>query len=124
MRRALFLALLPLAFAAASADDGASYRIDGRLVTFTRLERDRLLVSRECLVASVCACQACAAAEKSDGPTPPGADDRNPGAVACRAVGGLSLVGLDARGNERGFCRFRDGSLVSNGSLYAKLRRR
>jgi putative hemolysin len=47
---------------------------------------------------------------------------RNPGAVVCLKLGGESVVGLDVRGNENSFCRFDDGSLISNGSLHAHAR--
>ncbi|MBI3543911.1 MAG: hypothetical protein HY075_11620 [Deltaproteobacteria bacterium] len=108
---------------AADPGSGATYRIDGKEIRF--VEAEGLTVSSGCVaVAKKCSCRACEAARSFEGVSIASNDDRNPGALLCRALGALSVVGLDARGNERGFCRFRDESFVSNGSLYARFKKR
>src|SRR5262249_36496644 len=62
-----------------------------------------------------------------------GDQGRNPGSMLCHALQGEVVIvqvgstlkdARSPRASEQSFCRFKDGSLVDNGSLYAAATRR
>lgn len=48
----------------------------------------------------------------------PPAGGQEPGSLLCVALGGRVAMGVDAKKNENSFCRFRDGSIVDNGTIF------
>ena len=93
--------------------------IEGAKVEIVR-DRAGLLVDRACSKNS--ACEARKAGEMASNRL---VRDRlmggsNPGAEVCLMVAGRVVIGTDQARNQNSFCRFGDGSLVSNGSLAAR----
>ncbi len=61
-----------------------------------------------------------AIADATDAKLPPLKGGQNPSAVLCRLVGGVVVIGRDAKFNEQCFCGFRDRSLIGCDGLVAE----
>ncbi|MBI3558002.1 MAG: DUF333 domain-containing protein [Deltaproteobacteria bacterium] len=114
---ALLLFLLSAAFAEPPKPAQQKYRIHGQWVEFIRDEKRHLTLSAACRKQKCLAYKALAKSSLA------GLDEKleggaQPGAVICRQqFHGDLQVGQDEDGNETGFCKFKDGSLVGTGSI-------
>ena len=123
-RSSLTLGILLLAGAAsARAEDGLGPTFDfdfGREV-FVHVPGRRLTISRGCRRSEgEFACLAYSSIESARTVRfqPPLDGGANPGSLLCRKIGGNVVIGRDSERNENSFCRFKDGSLVDNGTLF------
>ena len=114
----LLLQMNPLqAQAQPTAVTQEKYQIRGEWIEFIRDPKLHLTLSSSC---SAKKCQAFKALSQA---SLKGLDEElkggaQPGAVICRQRLHAELqVGKDANGNETGFCKFKDGSLVGTGSI-------
>ncbi len=99
-----------------------TYQVDGKAVDFLDLGERRLLISRSCQKPGgregELDCDAYAVIRRKD--PPPEIRFRggeNPGALLCHGLRGQVVWGLDEGRNQTTFCRFKDNSMVSSGSL-------
>jgi putative hemolysin len=115
----LLVLLLPVA--AFSAESTQTFNLNDKVVRFTLMPERHITISSDCVAGGgkLKSCDASKAIEKADlskmQKDPLG---RNPGAMICsEQVGGTVVWSRDAKGNERTFCQFKDGSLVGSGTL-------
>lgn len=115
----LFILALSL-FEAHAAERTQSFRIGDKDQSFTLLEERHITISSNCVEReSLKKCNAAQALKRAN-LSKLGKDlfGRNPGAMLCsEQLGGTVVWSKDEKGNERTFCRFKDGSLVGSGTL-------
>lgn len=95
------------------------FLIDSKWMIFHYHKESRLLVTPECFEKK----KKCQALKKLDEAKLSllSEEDRqggkNPGAQICKKLGGKVFIARDPEGNQNSFCRFKDDSLIGNGSL-------
>jgi hypothetical protein len=102
------------------SETSRNFRINESDVAFTLLPERHITISSGCVTkGELKNCDASKAIKKAD-LAKIGKDlfGRNPGAMLCsEQLGGTVVWSRDAKGNERTFCKFKDGSLVGSGTL-------
>jgi len=97
------------------------YKFDEGTITFSHNQSLRLTLSKSCEPKSgEYSCDAYSALKKASfaKAMKQVSGSLNPGSVICKSItGGTVVLGLSEKGNENSFCRFKDGSMVDNGSL-------
>ena len=104
----------------AISSESASYKFGESTIPFTYLPDQGITISSSCIVGTkLKKCQASEELRKANmKKMPPDPFGRNPGALICsEQVGGHVAWSRDPRGNERTFCKFGDGPMVTSGTL-------
>lgn len=104
------------------------FNINGEDIKFISLESKKVLISATCVSKNkISKCEAATAIQKANiKETKPNNQGSNPGALVCvEQFKGEILMARDAKGNETSFCKFKDASILSTGTLgyYATLKK-
>jgi len=119
----LSAALSSAAGTPASPSLQARFRLEGKIVEFVTVDDESVMISQSCLAGAggTPRCQAYSALDSASlhraRQVVPDYGGKNPGSIVCRGLQGSVVIGTDAQGNENAFCRFKDGSWISCGSL-------
>jgi putative hemolysin len=102
------------------------YQVNSIKIKLAHVERLHLLISPNCLdplAGTKKGSDSCEAIQKLKTVSlknlgPELAGGANPGSAACLKMGGQVFISLDSKSNQNSVCQFKDGSIVSSGTLH------
>ena len=112
------ITIIVTAFISLPALATETFKVDGVRTQFYSNKEKRITVNDVCKTQKTCmALQVLNKVSKNSLNAGDLYGGANPGPLLCLQVKGEVVMGEDLKGNQNSFCRFKDGSIVDNGTL-------